>query len=59
MKCLHSTVLCLAAALWSTGAGAAKGSFATGLSNAGLNAFRDAVLPMVNKELAAFNVSAV
>ncbi len=34
-----------------------SGGFATGLSNAGLNAFRDAVLPVVNQELAAFNVS--
>ena len=34
-----------------------SGGFATGLSNAGLNAFRDAVLPVVNQQLAAFSVS--
>ncbi len=34
-----------------------SGGFATGLSTAGLHAFRDAVLPVVHQEFAAFSVS--
>ena len=57
MKTLHCISLCLAATFLSAHPSAAQGTFATGLSNAGLNAFRDVVLPMVNQELAAFSVS--
>lgn len=59
MKTFHCVSVCLAAAFIGSSQAAGQGAFATGLSNAGLNAFRDAVLPMVNKELAAFSVSAL
>jgi hypothetical protein len=44
------------AAGWAAVAQATAG-FATGLSDAGINEFKTAILPLINDELAAFNVS--
>jgi hypothetical protein len=56
MRELASILLGAAAFLACWAGSTATSGFATGLSNSGLDAFKNAVLPMVNQELAQFTV---